>query len=273
VRFHLGRCKENLGRLNEALGEYRIAAYEAEQQSLAEASDMVAAHEQLESRIPRFQVARPGAAEGSRVKLDGVELGEASLVAAITVDPGPHRIEATSLRGQRFETTFLAREKQTEQVVIEFAAVARESDTPNLKTPSADAGKHPDVPGSSNRVLPWVLGGVGVATLGASVVFLLQAGEARDEQAVLRERIGDRCVGNECAEDVRSVVLKLEDAEGNEKTFSALGYGGLAVSALTLAAATYLWLRSDSESEQALQARWFVHAGPTDASFVLNGRF
>ena len=35
VRFHSARCSEQLGRLNEALGEYRLAEYEAGQQGLA----------------------------------------------------------------------------------------------------------------------------------------------------------------------------------------------------------------------------------------------
>jgi hypothetical protein len=34
VRFHVARCKEHLGRMTEALGDYRISEYEADRDGL-----------------------------------------------------------------------------------------------------------------------------------------------------------------------------------------------------------------------------------------------
>src|SRR5262249_41042985 len=60
VRFHSARCNEQLGRLNEALGEYRLAEYEAGQQGLdaKEAQEISQARQALESRVPKLVIRR-----------------------------------------------------------------------------------------------------------------------------------------------------------------------------------------------------------------------
>ncbi|MEZ4376632.1 MAG: hypothetical protein R3B07_37860, partial [Polyangiaceae bacterium] len=54
VRFHMGRCKEELGRLNEALGDYRLAEYEAREAGAKELPEISAAKEKLEARVPKL---------------------------------------------------------------------------------------------------------------------------------------------------------------------------------------------------------------------------
>ena len=100
VRFHAARCNEQLGRLNEALGEYRLAEYEAGQQGLKEAAEISQARQALETRVPKLVIKRGEGAEAARVELDGVELGEAQIGQPVAVDPGPHTIVA-KLGGDR----------------------------------------------------------------------------------------------------------------------------------------------------------------------------
>ncbi|HEX3595535.1 MAG TPA: hypothetical protein VHU80_10545, partial [Polyangiaceae bacterium] len=92
VRFHAARCNEQLGRLNEALGEYRLAEYEAQQQGLKEAAEITQARQGLESRVPKLVIRRGENAEAARIELDGVELGEAQIGQPVAVDPGPHTV-------------------------------------------------------------------------------------------------------------------------------------------------------------------------------------
>src|ERR1051325_9094803 len=63
VRFHGARCNEQLGRLNEALGEYRLAEYEAGQQRLKELQAITQARQALESRVPKLLIKRGEGAE------------------------------------------------------------------------------------------------------------------------------------------------------------------------------------------------------------------
>lgn len=270
VRFHIARCKSHLGRLNEALGEYRIAEYEAEQQSLTELPEIRSAREELEGRVPRLVIVRAEGAVQSRILLDGIQLGETSLTQPVTLDPGPHRLEAVSPSGQRFEQDFNAVEGQTQEVAVRFAA-AEPPQTASSRPTNED--KSSDLrPEASAGATPWILSGVGAASLGASVYFLLQAGEAQSQLDTLNKRIGDRCVGGECSEEVRPEVRALETQTQDRNTFSALGYGGLAVSGVALGAAAYLWLSADSE-EQATGSGVMIGILPGDARISFQGAF
>ncbi len=273
VRFHIARCKEHLGRLNEALGEYRIAEYEADQQSLSEADEMKASREQLEARIPRVMILREGDAAQSRIKLDGVQLGEASLAGPVTVDPGAHRLEATSLNGQVFETQFVAEENKTATVSVKF-----EEGSPATPPKSEQAPPQSGVEDKPNEGgIPagtWLLAGVGVAAIGGGVFGLIQAGKAKDDQAAAQSRIGDLCVREFCHPAVDTAdVDALEQAQGDEKMFTGIGYAGLGVGALALGVAAYLWIDSDSDDAQALGEGVFVSAQPGDARVLVRGSF
>src|SRR5882672_904089 len=124
VRFHSARCNEQLGRLNEALGEYRLAEYEAGQQGLKEAAEISQARQALESRVPKLVIKRGEGAEAARIELDGVELGEAQIGQPVAVDPGPHTIVAKLGGDRQVEESASVKESETAEVVLKAPAAA-----------------------------------------------------------------------------------------------------------------------------------------------------
>src|SRR5882757_7592171 len=80
VRFNIALCEERLGRLVAALGDYELAASDAQ----AEKSDQVAQEvdsrlEALKARVPRVVVKRGENADSATISLDGVSLGDSVL--------------------------------------------------------------------------------------------------------------------------------------------------------------------------------------------------
>jgi hypothetical protein len=185
VRFHIGRCKENLGRLNEALGDYRLAEHEAQQQNAKELEEITKAREALEGRIPKVVITRGAGAESARVEIDGTEVGEAQIGKEVSIDPGPHRIVAKLSGGKQFEQTVTVAEGETKNV--ELVAPEDLGTTggalPNEGEGEGDVTPPPVVDTGSKGpgVLPWIIGGVGVVALGAAGYFALQRNSANED--------------------------------------------------------------------------------------------
>ena len=122
VRFHLARCKEHLGRFNEALGGYRIAEYEAEQAASKEPTlldEVRKARVALEGRIPKLTIARGKGAEAIRIELDGVALGDTQIGQPIALDPGPHVVTGIVERGKTFKKTLNVAEGDAVRVELD----------------------------------------------------------------------------------------------------------------------------------------------------------
>jgi hypothetical protein len=275
VRFHIALCKSHLGRLNEALGEYRLAEYEAEQGALPEAAEIRAAREELEGRIPRVWIVPREGIVLSRVTLDGVQLGGASLTEPVTIDPGPHRLEAVSADGRRFAQDFSATEREQVSVNIAFesagASAAQDSPASSASPDHGTAGM--TVREGNSGAAPWIVSGVGAAALGASIYSLLAASDAQTEVDKLSAVIGDRCVGAECSEEIRTEALRRKDATDDRNLFTGLGYSGLAVSGLALGAAAYLWISAEPPDAHSQTPLILVTAVPGDAQVLLQGAF
>ena len=183
VRFHIGRCKENLGRLTEALGDYRLAEYEAQQQNAKELGEITKSREALEARIPKVVITRGAGAESATIELDGVEMGQAQIGKEVSVDPGPHRIVAKLRGGQEFEQTVEVAEGETKNVELVAPDDLQKSpevlpDEGGEVTPPPDEVKFEKTgPGA----LPWIIGGVGIVGLGAAGYFAMKRSDTDEE--------------------------------------------------------------------------------------------
>ncbi len=183
VRYHIARCKEHLGRLNEALGEYRLAEYEAQQSKAKELDDIVKARTDLEGRVPKLTIKRGQGAESAKVEMDGVSLGEAQIGKEFSVDPGPHRIVAKIGKAE-FETPVQLAEGESKSVELvppedfaKGAATTKEEPEEKIEEPP------PQVEPTKKKksALPWIIGGVGLVSLGASGYFFLQRNKAKSD--------------------------------------------------------------------------------------------
>jgi hypothetical protein len=229
VRFHSARCNEQLGRLNEALGEYRLAEYEAGQQGLKEAQEITQARQALESRVPKLVIKRGEGAESARIELDGVELGEAQIGQPVAVDPGPHSVIAKLGGDRQIEQSATVKESETQEVVLVAPASAAVAKAP----PASGSGVEPVDTGEKkvhHSPLPWIVGGVGVAGLAASgAFFALRQGAQSD--------IDKLCRGNVCPKSAEQTV---KDKQDQGKLDTALSMVFLGVGVAGLGVATYL---------------------------------
>jgi len=237
VRFHTARCYEQLGRLNEALGDYRLAEFEAGQQGLAELDSISQARQGVEARIPKLTIRRGKGTENARIVLDGVELGEAQLGQALAVDPGPHRIVAKLAADKEMEESVVLKETEAAEVVLDVP----EAGAPATAAPAAaGADAAADVgaaPAPSRSVLPYVVGGVGVAGLiGAGVFYAIRSGAEGD--------LEDTCRGSTCPESMR-------DTQDKGELFTTLSLVSLGVGVVGLGVGTYLFVTDPAGREKA----------------------
>ena len=161
VRFNIALCEERLGRLVAALGDYELAASDAQAEKADQVRQEVDSRlEALKARVPRVVVQRGDGADSATISLDGVSLGDSVLNNLLPVDPGPHTVEATAVGFQPFKQTFRVVEQQTATIQVKLDAV------PVAVPPPPPAEPRPVSHGV--RTAGFVVGGVGIASLIAS---------------------------------------------------------------------------------------------------------
>ncbi len=232
VRFHIARCKENLGRLNEALGGYRLAEHEGQTTEGVPESVLVEvrhARESLEKRVPRLIIERGEGVDSAKIALDGVELGQAQIGREVNVDPGPHLLRVTLADGRKFEKTVQVKEGERSQVLLDVPPDIQPLAGDDASDSSPEAAPADQGVGSSSGSgpMPWIIGGLGVASLAASGVFYILRNSANDD-------LEAGCIKDVCPDT-------LEDTQSRGENYSMLtgvtlgiGVVGVVVSAVWL---------------------------------------
>ena len=176
VRFHLGLCFENTGKLVDALNEFNraeasAAPGEPDAALIVEKSKKHVA--ELEARIPRVVVVAPAEVSGVEVMLDAAPVGASLFGSGIPVDPGSHVVRARAPRRLSFERSFEAGERTSTTIVVVLP------EDPNA--PPEPTSSSPTTKTSGAGPLPWILGGVGVASLAGATYFFLQRKSALND--------------------------------------------------------------------------------------------
>ncbi len=253
VQFHIARCKEHLGRLNEALGDYRMAEYEAKQKKAKELGQITTARKALEDRIPKLVITLGSGAESAQVELDGVELGEAKLGNEVSVDPGSHHIVVTLSNNKQFNKDVTVKEGETQKVELVPPADLLKSSAPETPSPAELPPEEPPKPPPKKHksALPWIIGGVGVASLAASGVFYMLRSSAKSD-------LEKKCRGNICPSNLKSTGDK-------GKLYTTLSEVTLGVGAAGVVTAVILLATSGSSSPKAEKKdSAFVHGVHVD---------
>ncbi|RYZ04447.1 MAG: PEGA domain-containing protein [Myxococcales bacterium] len=172
VRFHIAVCEENLGRLVAALGGYELALADADQVNPDFKGEVEANISKLRARIPKLVIDRGAGANAAAIELDGVALGNSSVGVEVPLDPGPHAVTAKAPNRKPFEASVTLKEEETTRLEVKLEALPPEL----LRTSATTAADKPP-----SKVVPYVIGGVGVASLvGAGVLFGLRQGALSD---------------------------------------------------------------------------------------------
>lgn len=253
VRFNIALCEEHLGRLVAALGDYELAASDAQ----AEKSEQVAQEvdsrlEALKARVPRVVVQRGDGADSATISLDGVSLGDSVLKIPLPADPGPHVVEAKALGFRPFKQAFRIAEQETTTILVKLEAEPVPVEPKLLPPP------RPSLP--DMRTLGLVVGGIGIASLiGSGAMFYLQHTTISD----LDKQCG--AARKACPESERSAVDR-------GQLYTTLGDVTLAVGAAGLGIGAILVIAGGHSAEHASLsiAPGAAHA---NAGATLLGRF
>lgn len=198
VRFHIALCEDKLGRLVAALGGYELALADADTVGPDFRAEVEGNVNRLRERIPKLVIQRGAGAEAAVVELDGVSVGNSSIGVDVPQDPGPHAITARSPNFQPFEATVTLAEG--ERKVVEIVMQPAEVEAPRER--ALDGGVA-SPPARKVNLVPYVVGGAGVATLLVSGVFFAL------RQSTL-SGLDDRCKDLECPGSERGAVSRLK---------------------------------------------------------------
>ena len=167
VRFHIAVCEEGLGRLVAALGGYELALADADKVNPDFKGEVEANVTKLRARIPKLVIERGAGASAASIELDGVAVGDSSVGVEVPLDPGPHAVTAKAPNHKPFDANVTLVEEQTTHLEVKLEPLPPEV----LRT----AGGAPLVEKPPSKVVPFVIGGVGVAALiGSGVLFGLR---------------------------------------------------------------------------------------------------
>ena len=252
VRFHIATCEEGLGKLTAAVGDYQLALGDAQDSKaddvVQEATTRLAA---AKARLPKIIIKRGKGAETAQISLDGVSLGSSSIGIEIAVDPGPHAIEARTPGAPPFakQLDIAEKERKTMEVVL--------TKTIEAVAPPVTSGAHspvepPPPEEKKTTLVPYVVGGVGVASLAASgVFFLLRSGTVKDLDAA-------------CGPNRDACPSSSKSTFESGKTYTLLGDITLATGVVGVGVAMVLLLRKPSEPSTA--ALRLVPAAPSSGA-------
>ncbi len=189
--LNLGNCYEREGRTASAWQAYNEALAWARADERQDRIDFALAHiRELEPDLARLVITVP---PGARVRelqllLDGVPVASSAWGARVPVDPGKHRVEARA-EGRALQVFEFTAEPGKEQTftlsaassVAPAAPAEPDAMMPGTGAPPPAGSMHLPVVredtgassgGNAQRVWGWVLGGVGVAGVGAGVGLL-----------------------------------------------------------------------------------------------------
>jgi hypothetical protein len=227
-------CHEGSGKPATALREFKEALRASVRTNRPDRVMLAESHvQELEATVSRIVVKPPSPEPtGLSITLDDQLLDRATMLAGAPVDPGEHAVGATAPNAVAWRTRILV--SPNGKVQVDIPALAATTVAPSTP-PRA----------SSSRTLGWVLGGVGVAGLGAGGVF---GGLAFDANA----RSEDECRGTLCSE--RGVDLN-DEAKRN----ATIANVSAIVGGVVLGAGLYLLLRR--EPTPSATASWVGPSG------------
>jgi serine/threonine-protein kinase len=239
--LNLALCYKEAGQTASAWSTYReaaaqaAAAHQADREQLAR--DEAAA---LETKLTRLVIeVAPDVA-----KIPGVEIKRvAALVpqglwgVAAPVDPGVRAIDVTAPgkkplhmeakaegAGATAKIVISALEDDPSAAVAPVAATtAAEPPPPNTAPQQTDKGAKP---GSTQRVIGYVVGGLGIVGLGVGAVFTLKSKSENDQALDICADSDDDCT----EEDIEDHDQYVKEAEASQlNSYVAFGLGGVGV--------------------------------------------
>lgn len=171
----LALCDEGRGHTASAWREFAEVAAESQKNNRTDRLAMANEHQRsLERRLSYLEVDVPAGAHPT-VRVDGEELPATSWGKPVPIDPGDHAVDASAPgAGPWHAMIHVGADHDTKVAAVPALAAPPASEaTPQPPEPAAPVAGNDG--GDSTRTMGWILGGAGVAAIGAGAVFGLLA--------------------------------------------------------------------------------------------------
>lgn len=283
--FNLADCWEKIGRSASAWTRFLDVASAARSAGQAERERVARERAtKLEPKLSRLTIQVQTPASGERVSKDGVEIGPAEWGTAVPSDPGDHVVEA-SAPGKKVWRSTAKLAAAGAKVIVSVPPLEDEpaaeapptaAPTPMTKAPSTEVAQpivdsgmgreraESSSPGSTQRVLGYVVGGLGVAGLAAGTIFALRYNSKNDEALGICSSSSTPCVDADVTRHA-TLVSEAKDA----RTMSIVGF---AAGGAALATGLLLVLTAPSGGATA-DVRVLPLVGPGERGVAFAGHF
>jgi hypothetical protein len=213
--LNLGVCHEREGKLATAWAEFNevvtLAQRDGRQDRVQYAKERIAAVEPRLSRL-KIELSPDADIPGLEVRLDGNLVGRPALGTAVPVDPGAHEVSASAPGKRTWKSTVTAPEgpghvgvllPALEEAPVEPPGAAATSTAAAPASPTSDRSPSD---GKTQRVVAYVLGGVGLVGIGIGTGFGLSA------ISKFNESNENGCNGNDCTETAATTRREAQSA-------------------------------------------------------------
>jgi hypothetical protein len=214
TELRLATCYEMVGRWATSWGLYRTALTKAKKTNNAQRIEFATTHLALvEPKVSKVTLVADAGANvpGLVVKLDQDEIGAGAFGTAIPADPGPHKLVVSAPGKKPYETA---------------VTVVGEGQGQTVKIPvleDAPVSAPPESTSSGPGALPWIIGGAGVAFLGATIVSRIQVSSAQTDRQ-------DACASQHTLACDDTGVSKIHTWDRLSYAFAGLAVVGIGVS-------------------------------------------
>ena len=295
LRYHLGFCMEQQGKLVAALVEYdRASELLARGTKAPDVAELVGpAAARVRGRVAQLTVKLARAVDGAKVELDGSPVKLALIGRAMPANPGKHVVTASAPGHQAFRREIELTDAESEDVVITLVssapaaagAASAGKAGPNSASAGPEAGATDEGAGStsgSGSARTYVLIGEAAATvilLGVGIFYTIDKGNAQDQvdqaDAYIAKNGGCKNpdLKDECAQRP-----DLVDQRDRAATLSTVGFIGAGVGAVATVTTFLLW----KPSRKQQSAVWIApvaapmaspRGSPRGGGVAVGGRF
>ena len=274
VRFHMGLCLENLGKLVDALNEFERAQSEASADTSTGGQTVVKNSQkhvdELRERIPRVTIQVPDGAKDVAITIDGSSVSAAVIGTAIPLDPGTHVVHVTATGKTPFDKQFDLVEKGAPtivDVVLGDAPVATDPTTTDTTTTSTTTADTPPPSKGGAGPWPWIIGGIGVAALGGAAVMYAKRSSTISQ------------LDDTCGADRSRCPQSKSDIADSGKTYTTVGNVLLGVGGAAVITAVVLLIVAPSSSAGETKSAAIkpgsiaFGGGPAPLGFGVQGAF
>jgi hypothetical protein len=275
LRFHLGLCKERLGRLADAQLEYERTSGIIKAGITAEDVERLLAPklEDIRRRVPTLTVQLPPDVKEADLQIDGVPVNRALVGTAIPLNPGTHAlvVYAAGRRAYHVQVTLGEGASVTQAAELVPDVLALMPSPPSRPVPQP-AERPVAPPSGSGR--GWVLAGEGamtIAGLASGLVFMLNASADKTHKEDLQSRIDATGQGQVCKAPSTALVDTCSDLESTisaqhrDTALEIAGFSTAGVGLGALIATWILWKPDEPRAQVLVVPYWGARAWGTAA--------